>query len=84
MEAYKENEALATGTLRMTRRNGEVRFLVLDNGQWVKMYDFQNPCREKLRIRFKLQTGGDQEPHKPCPVQVNFDNFKVNSCSRII
>lgn len=84
LEIYKEDSAPAKGTLRMTRHEGKIQFLVLDKGQWVKMYEFQSPCREKLRIRFKLQTGGDEETHQTCPVQVTFDNFKVNSCSRII
>jgi len=84
IEIFKENPAPAAGALRMTRQNGQIQFLVLDKGTWVKLYEFQKPCREKLRIRFKLQTGGDQEPHQSCPVQVSFDNFKVNSCSRII
>lgn len=84
VEIFKENPAPPRGTLRLTRQTGEVRFLVLEKGQWVTIYEFQKPCREKLRIRFKLQTGGDREPHQSCPVQVNFDNFKVNSCSRII
>lgn len=84
IETFKENPAPSTGGLRLMRQNGQVQFLALDKGQWVKIYEFQNPCREKLRIRFKLQTGGDREPHQSCPVQVNFDNFKVNSCSRII
>lgn len=84
LETFKENPAPPAGALRLKRQSGQIQFLVLDKGQWVTMYEFQKPCREKLRIRFKLQTGGDREPHQSCPVQVNFDNFKVNSCSRII
>jgi len=83
LEIFKEDPAPPKGTLRVTRQDGYIRFLALIKDQWVKIYEFKQPCTEKLRIRFKLQTGGDEGKGQTCPVQVNFDNFLVNSCSQI-
>lgn len=84
LETIKEHPAPSRGTLRMTRQNDHIQCLILNDGRWERIYEFQKPCTDILRIRFKLQTGGDREWDQTCPVKVHFDNFKVNSCSRII
>lgn len=80
---YKGEQAPSTGTIKVVRKDNRIGFLALVDGQWHKIYDFEQACPEKLRVRFKLQTGGDEESGQTCPVQVYFDNFVVNSCDEI-
>lgn len=84
LEKYKGLEAREAGVIRMVRKAGEISFLTLDGGGWRTVYTFRKPCHEKLRVRFKAQTSGDDEGLQPCPVTVKFDNFTVNSCDRIV
>ncbi len=84
LEQYKGRPAPGAGVLRIIRKAGQLSFLTLDAGEWRTLYTFAEPCREKLRVRFKLQTGEDEVGKQPCPVTVKFDNFRVNSCDKIV
>lgn len=84
LEKHKGDAAREAGVIRMVRKEGKVSFLTLEADTWRTVYSFSKPCHEKLRVRFKAQTGGDEEGAQPCPVTVKFDNFTVNSCQRIV
>jgi hypothetical protein len=83
IESFKGEPAPQKGVLRLARQSGKVKFSSLVDGQWSEVYEYTEACPEKLRVRFKLQTGSDEEEGQTCPVRVHFDNFMVNSCSRI-
>jgi hypothetical protein len=83
LEKYKGDAAPETGIIRIVRKAGQISFLTFETDRWRTLYTFIKPCREKLRVRFKAQTSGDDDGMLPCPVTVKFDNFKVNSCDRI-
>jgi hypothetical protein len=83
LEKHKKGRALECGTIRITRKDGRLSFLILKGDEWYPIYNFRGPCREKLRMRFKLQTGDDEE-RQTCPATVRFDNFIVNSCDTIV
>jgi hypothetical protein len=84
LERYKGDAAPHTGFIRIVRKGGRLSFLTLEAGTWRTIYTFGEPSSEKLRVRFKLQSSGDDEGMQPCPVTVKFDNFKVNSCDGIV
>ena len=84
IEIHKAESAPQKGALRVARQGGQVRFSALVDGKWQQIYEYKEACPEKLRVRFKLQTGGDEEEGQTCPVRVNFDNFLVNSCYKIV
>jgi len=84
LERYKGEVAPAKGVIRIVREAGQISFLTLEGDRWRTLYTFKKPCREKLRVRFKAQTSGDDDGLLPCPVTVRFDNFKVNACDRIV
>jgi hypothetical protein len=84
LEKYKGRQAPRAGTIRIIRKEGQLSFLALDAGEWRTLHTFAGPCQEKLRVRFKLQTSEDEEGVQACPVTVKFDNFKVNSCDKIV
>lgn len=84
IEKHKGNPAPERGTIRITRKKGNIDYLALVDGKWRNIYEFNEPCNENLRVRLKLQTGGDEEEGQTCPVQVRFDNFLVNSCDNIV
>jgi len=82
-EKLKGGPSPQTGTLRVVRKAGRLTFLVLDSGAWQETCTFAEPCNEKVRVRFKLQTGDDEKGTQSCPVAVMFDNFAVNACDTI-
>jgi hypothetical protein len=84
LEKYKGRPAPMAGTIRIIRKAGQLSFLTLDAGEWRTLYTFAQPCRERLRVRFKLQTSEDEEGMQACPVTVKFANFQVNSCDKIV
>ena len=84
LEKHKGHVAPDVGVIRMVRKAGQISFLTIEAGSWRTVYTFSKPCHEKLRVRFKAQTSGDDEGLQPCPVTVKFDNFTVNSCDRIV
>lgn len=84
LERYKGEAAPETGIIRIIRKEGHLSFLTFASGRWQTLYTFNKPCHEKLRVRFKAQTSGDDEGLLPCPITVKFDNFKVNACDRIV
>lgn len=84
LEKYKGRIAPQEGFIRVVRKGGQISFLTLEAGEWRVIHAFSEPCNEKMRVRFKLQTSGEDESMQPCPVTVRFDNFKVNSCDRIV
>jgi hypothetical protein len=84
LEKFKGDEAPQKGVIRIVRKAGQVSFLTLQAGTWHTLHTFIERCDEKLRVRFKLQTSGDEEGMLPCPVTVKFDNFRVNACEKII
>jgi hypothetical protein len=84
LEKFKGNAAPHTGFIRIVRKGGQLSFLALEAGKWRTVYNFKEPSNEKLRVRFKLQTSGEEEGMQPCPVTVKFDNFKVNACDGIV
>jgi hypothetical protein len=84
LELYKGMPAPRAGVIRIVRKAGHLSFLTLEASAWRTLYAFVEPCHEKLRVRFKLQTSGDEENMQPCPVEVKFKNFTVNSCEKIV
>ena len=84
LEKFKSDEAPEKGVLRIVRKAGQVSCLTLQGGGWRTLHTFTERCDEKLRVRFKLQTSGEEEGMQPCPVTVKFNNFRVNSCDRIV
>ena len=85
VERHKGGPAHQYGKIRIVRKNTILSFSTFgDDNKWRKVYTFQESCKEKLRIRFKLQTSGDEETGKTCPATVKFDNFIVNSCDIIV
>jgi hypothetical protein len=84
IERFKGTVAAQSGSIRIVRKGRHVSFLALEAGEWHTVYNFKEPSNEKLRVRFKLQTSGEDEGLQPCPVTVKFDNFKVNSCDGIV
>jgi hypothetical protein len=83
LEKQKLHPASQRGTIRVVRKEGQITFLALESQQWRPVYVFEELCKEKLRMRFKLQTGAD-EIREPCPTIMKFDNFTVNSCDTIL
>ena len=84
LEIFKGTPAPQAGVIRVLRKAGRLSFLTLEAGAWHTLYVFVEPCHEKLRLRFKLQTSGEQENMQACPVAVKFKNFTVNSCEKIV
>jgi hypothetical protein len=84
LEKYKGRPAPKTGVIRITRKAGQLSFLTRGDGEWQTQYTFAEPCQEKLRVRFKLQTSEDEEGMQACPVTVKFGKFQVNSCDKIV
>ena len=84
LEKYKGEVAHETGVIRIVRKAGKISFLTLDADLWRVLYTFKEPCHERLRVRFKAQTSGDDEGMQPCPLKVKFDHFTVNSCDWIV
>jgi hypothetical protein len=84
LEKYKGRPAPKSGIIRIIRKAGRLSFLTRDDGEWRTLYTFTEPCQEKLRVRFKLQTSEDEEGMQACPVTVKFGKFQVNSCDKII
>jgi hypothetical protein len=84
LEKFKGDAAPPTGFIRIIRKEGQLSFLTLEAGKWRTVYSFKEPSNEKLRVRFKLQSSGDDEGIQPCPVTVKFDNFKINACDGIV
>jgi hypothetical protein len=84
LEKHKGEAAPQTGFIRIVRKGGQVSFLASEAGKWRTVYTFKEQTSEKLRVRFKLQSSGDEEGMQPCPVTVKFDNFKVNACDGIV
>jgi len=66
------------------RKAGLLSFLTHEEGEWRTVYTFLEPCEEKLRVRFKLQTSEDEEGMQACPVTVKYGKFQVNSCDKIV
>jgi hypothetical protein len=71
----------------MVRKAGEISNFVRDASsmEWRKVYAFRQRCGDKLRLRFKLQTGseGEHEKKEACAIILRFRQFKVNGCDRI-
>lgn len=84
LEIFKGAPAPQSGLIRVVRKEGTLSFLALGAEGWRTLYTFTETCDERLRFRFKLQTSGDEEGLEPCPVVVEFDEFTVNSCQRIV
>lgn len=84
LEKHKGRRASHEGFIRVVRKGGRISFLTLEAGEWRVIHGFSEPCNEKMRVRFKLQTSGEDEGMQPCPVTVKFDNFKVNACDGIV
>ncbi|NOX34536.1 MAG: hypothetical protein GXP56_12525 [Deltaproteobacteria bacterium] len=84
IEKHKGMHISLTGSFRVIRKNNIISSYKKEQGNWHLVYQFNTPCPEKLRMRFKLQTGDANGPDKEaCPVLIKFDNFKVNSCTSI-
>jgi hypothetical protein len=84
LEKFKGTPAPQKGIIRVIRKSGQIFFLTSDAGGWRTLYAFKEPCRETLRVRFKLQNSSDDESMQPCPVAVRFADFKVNACDKIV
>jgi hypothetical protein len=83
LEEHKIGPANKTGTIRVVRKKGRLAYYILENESWRKIYSFEGGCDKKMRLRFKLQNGSDEERKEACKGTVEFDNFKVNSCDTI-
>lgn len=84
VEKYKGAPAQKRGKIRIVRKDNLVSFSALKDAKWTEIYAFQEPCKEKLRLRFKLQTASEEAMRRTCPAIVKFDNFTVNSCDIIL
>ena len=84
VEKHKDAPAQKCGKIRIIRKDNVVSFSVLKDNMWTEIYGFQEPCKEKLRLRFKLQTANEEAMWRTCPAIVKFDNFIVNSCDIIV
>jgi hypothetical protein len=84
VEKYQTRPAPDTGVLRLTRRDGRIVFRAWVDGEWKVIYPFGERCDEELRVRFKLQTGGETETPQACPMTLSLDNFKVNRCETLV
>ena len=89
IERHKTKASDKKGTIRIVRNKGKIKFLILNNNQlnnkqWDTIYTFKTLCRKKLRLRIKLQTGENKGLKNICPLIIKYDNFKVNSCYKII
>jgi hypothetical protein len=84
LEKHQTRPAPDTGILRLTRRDGRIVFRARVDGDWDIVYPFGKRCDEELRVRFKLQTGGETETPQACPMLLSLDNFKVNRCETLI
>lgn len=84
VEKHKGAPAQKCGKIRIIRKDNVVSFSVLKDNMWTGIYGFQEPCKEKLRLRFKLQTATEEAMSRTCPAVVKFDNFIVNSCDIIL
>ncbi len=84
LEKFKGDTAHETGVMRIVRKAGKISFLTREADLWRVLYTFKEPCHERLRVRFKAQTSGDDEGMQPCPLKVKFDHFTVNSCDWIV
>jgi len=84
VEKHKGAPAQKCGKIRIIRKDNVVSFSVLKDNMWTEIYGFQEPCKEKLRLRFKLQTANEEAMWRTCPAVVKFDNFIVNSCDIIV
>lgn len=80
LEKFQTRPAPESGILRLTRRAGRVTFRAWVDGVWQVIYPFRERCTEKMRVRFKLQTGGEEGMGQACPVTLALDNFRVNRC----
>ncbi|WP_299983586.1 hypothetical protein [Desulfobacula sp.] len=82
IEKYKGAFIDQDGSFRIVKENNIISSYKKDEGKWRLIYQFKKPSLEKLRMRFKLQTGDSQGPeNEACPTIITFDNFKINSSS---
>jgi hypothetical protein len=85
IEDFKGDSIDDKGSLRVVKKDNVLSAYHGTDNQWQLMYRFSTPSDEKLRLRFKLQTyPGTQTGESACPAQMAFDNFTINSCTRII
>ncbi len=84
IEKYKLKNAPYSGAIRIVRKKDIISFSALKKDQWMDVYIFRHPCKDKLRLRLKLQTGDNEIKKDTCSVFIRFDNFTVNSCDRIL
>lgn len=83
-EAYKTECRVPMGCMRVKREGPRVTFLSKEGDDWRTVYAFDDPGKERMRLRFKLQTNVREEEGKLCPVVVKFDNFTVLACETIL
>jgi hypothetical protein len=83
-EAYKTECRVPRGCLRVKREGTRITFLSKKGDDWREVYAFSDPGRERMRLRFKLQTNDREGEGKLCPVVVKFDNFTVLTCETIL
>ena len=76
LEKYKGDTAHETGVMRIVRKAGQISFLTREADLWRVLYTFKEPCHEKLRVRFKAQTSGDDEGMQPCPLNGEVRQFQ--------
>lgn len=82
-EMFKMPCEALKGSLRARREGARITFLAREGGDWRKVYTFEGPCEERMRLRFKLQTSDREESGKLCPVAIKFTKFTVLSCEAI-
>jgi len=83
-ERKKGSKAPDLNRIRVVRKNGKIFYYAFSEEGWQMQSAFEQPVRENLRIRLKLQTSGDSETTGGCPAIVAFDNFRVNACTTIL
>jgi hypothetical protein len=84
VERHKGAAAPGHGKIRIVRKDDLVFFSGWEDSKWSEIYAFNRPSTEKLRLRFKLQTGIEEAEGQACPMVVKFDNFLINSCDAIV
>jgi len=84
VEKHKGPPAQKRGTIRIVRKHHLLTFFAMKDKKWIEIYAFKAPSKEKLRLRYKLQTSDEEAVKWACPTVVSFDNFIVNSCDIIL
>ncbi|MEW5734131.1 MAG: hypothetical protein AB1921_04705 [Thermodesulfobacteriota bacterium] len=80
---FKEFPAPAAGRIRVVRKDGRITYFATEDGKEQTVYEFEQPCDSKLRVRIKLTTGSSEAMQDACISAVSFSDFTVASCQGV-